>query len=380
MALMLCYIPVSNTLPAKTAAINSFPPVIDKIKMFEMPVKATGNQGTQLKLNAEYMRDITAMKANRKVSLLTPAFEKLHSTGNHMPTASARNFTAAPGIATIVVAPAAAAQDIIIARPAATAPAQAEVKPEPETAEAKIRAGHKDLPSLLTRIRHQFTQIWSSLKRSVSSLVQTYRLQKNENVMQFENLSRNKSQAHDAMNEINNAYQQNPLRALSLYNAAKQNIIFDAINDIIETAKRENADVDIHRLCEQANHYALNSGVNSLLFTVTENNTIRRANICGLPSMQQRTRQLQEVINNIEESSATLHRSSQNLNRRQRANSVQSIAQRMINAGYAKLFNDVQSDKKNLYGTRHHFDKNEMRAALLEGQPALKGYDIRSAA
>jgi hypothetical protein len=96
--------------------------------------------------------------------------------------------------------------------------------------------------------------------------------------------------------------------------------------------------------------------------------------------MQQRTRQLQEVINNIEESSATLHRSSQNLNRRQRANSVQSIAQRMINASYAKLFNDVQSDKKNLYGTRHHFDKNEMRAALLEGQPALKGYDIRSAA
>lgn len=380
MALMLCYIPVSNTLPAKTAAINSFPAVSDKIKMFEMPVKATGNQGAQLKLNAEYMRDITAMKANRKVSLLTQAFEKLHSTGNRMPTASAINFNAAQVIATIAAAPAAAAQDITIARLAAAAPAQAEVKPEPETAEEKTRAGHKDSPSLLTRIRDQFTQIWSSLKRSVSSLIQTCRFHQNENAMQFENLSRNKSQTHDAMNEINYAYQQNPLKALSLYNAAKQDIIFDAINDIIETAKKENAEVDIHRLCEQANHYALDSGVNSLLFTSTKNNTIRRADIYGLPSIQQRTRQVQEGINNIKENSATLHRSSQNLNRRQRANSVQSIAQRMINDGYAKLFNDVQSDKKNLYGTRHHFNRNEMRAVLLEGQPALKGYDIRSAA
>lgn len=75
MALLLCYIPVSNTLPGQTANVNHFPGVSEKIKMFEMPVKATGNCRAQLKPNAEFASGIATLKAERKVSQLTSAFK-----------------------------------------------------------------------------------------------------------------------------------------------------------------------------------------------------------------------------------------------------------------------------------------------------------------
>jgi len=52
----------------------------------------------------------------------------------------------------------------------------------------------------------------------------------------------------------------------------------------------------------------------------------------------------------------------------------------MVNDAYSKLFNDIHNDKRNIYGARHSFDRNEMRAALLEGQPALAGLSTSSAA
>lgn len=96
--------------------------------------------------------------------------------------------------------------------------------------------------------------------------------------------------------------------------------------------------------------------------------------------MQQRVSRVEEDIGSKNATSATLRRNSQSLSGRQRANSVQSITRRMVNDAYSKLFNDIHNDKRNIYGARHSFDRNEMRAALLEGQPALAGLSTSSAA
>ena len=380
MALLLCYIPVSNTLPGQTANVNHFPGVSEKIKMFEMPVKATGNCRAQLKPNAEFSSGIATLKAERKVSQLTSAFEKLHSTGNRTPSFSATRPIAARVIATTVAAPAAVVQDISIARQSVSASSHAEAKPDPVTVQAKSSAGHKDAPSLLTQIKHQFTQIWSSLKNYMSSLTDIFRQQQSKNEARFENVARNKSESCGTMTEIINAYGNSPCTALFLYNAAKQELIFNAINDIIAQAGKENKEIDLRKLCDQANRYAVNSGANASFFTLSKNNTIEYNIKYGVPTMQQRVSRVQEDIRSKNATSATLRRNSQSLSGRQRANSVQSITQRMVNEAYSKLFNDIHNDKRNNYGTRHSFDRNEMRAALLEGQPALAGLRTSSAA
>jgi len=381
MSLLLSFIPAFNHTPGTVPVMTSYRGVSERIKMFDLLIKKAGNDGPQLKKAHAYAREIAAVKAERKVSLQASVFGKVCGTSNRMPSASATRPTAAQVMTTLVAPPAAAVQEVSVSRPASltSAPSQAEAKSEPAVAQASSASTLKVAPSLLTRVKQQFTQTWSSLKHSFSSLMQTYRLHQSENKMHFENVSRKKSETCSAISEIKHAYQKNPLSALSLYNAAKQEIIFDAINDIIEKAKKENAEIDMYRLCEQANHYAVNSGVNALLFTLTKNNTIERTENHGLHSMQQRMWQVKEDISSKQSSSATLRRSSQNLNGRQRANSIQSTAQKMINDAYAKLFNDIESDPKNIYGTRHSFDRNEMRAALLEGQPALAGSGTRSA-
>ncbi|AIX51213.1 hypothetical protein [Pantoea eucrina] len=89
----------------------------------------------------------------------------------------------------------------------------------------------------------------------------------------------------------------------------------------------------------------------------------------------QKQEKLETEIRKAFNGSTALRRSSQHATGRQRANSVQTSAQEMIANAYAKLFNDIACDPKNIYGTRHSFDRNEMRAALLKGQPALAGHN-----
>ena len=100
----------------------------------------------------------------------------------------------------------------------------------------------------------------------------------------------------------------------------------------------------------------------------------------NIAKMQQRVSQVEEDMGSKNATSATLRRNSQSLSGRQRANSVQSITQRMLNDAYSKLFNNIHNDERDIYDTRHSFDRNEMRATLPEGQPALTGLRTRSAA
>lgn len=240
MALLLCYIPVSNTLPGQTANVNHFPGVSEKIKMFEMPVKATGNCRAQLKPNAEFASGIATLKAERKVSQLTSAFEKLHSTGNRTPSSSATRPIAARVIATTVAAPAAGVQDISIARQSVSASSHAEAKPDPVTVQAKSTAGHKDAPSLLTQIKHQFTQIWSSIQRYFSSSTETARLHQHERMMRDVNTFRNRQNNYDTFKDIAQAYDNNPLKALDIYNTEKKSIMLNEIKEIINSLKHNN--------------------------------------------------------------------------------------------------------------------------------------------
>ncbi|RBO14482.1 MULTISPECIES: hypothetical protein [Pantoea] len=380
MALLLCYIHVSDTLPGQTATVNSFSGVSDKIKMFEMPIKRTGNYDAQLNANVKNTREIAVIEAKKKVSQLTSAFEKLHSTGNRTPSSSVTRPIAAPVIATAVAAPVARVPDISIARLSVSASSLAEAKPDPVTTQAKTTAGHKGAPSLLTPIKHQFAQFWSSIKSYISSLTDAFRQQQSEKIAHFENTARTKSEGCKSMTEIINAYDNSPSNALFLYNAAKQELIFNAISDIIDQAGKENKEIDLRKLCDQANRYAVNSGANARFFTLSKNNTIGHNIKYGVPIMQQRVSRVEEDIGSKNATSATLRRNSQSLSGRQRANSVQSITRRMVNDAYSKLFNDIHNDKRNIYGARHSFDRNEMRAALLEGQPALAGLSTSSAA
>lgn len=380
MALLLCYIPVSNTLPGQTANVNHFPGVSEKIKMFEMPVKATGNCRAQLKPNAEFASGIATLKAERKVSQLTSAFEKLHSTGNRTPSSSATRPIAARVIATTVAAPAAVVQDISIARQSVSASSQAEVKPDPVTVQAKSSAGHKDAPSLLTQIKHQFTQIWSSIQRYFSSSTETARLHQHERMMRDVNTFRNRQNNYDTFKDIAQAYDNNPLKALDIYNTEKKSIMLNEIKEIINSLKHNNLEIDMEKLCEQANKYAATSGASSRTFILTGKNEIT-LNIGFLTeTSQQRLEKIGQEIRKAFDGTTVLRRSSQSIGGRQRANSVRTSAQEMINSAYLKLFNDIHNDKRNIYGTRHSFDRNEMRAALLEGQPALAGLRTSSAA
>lgn len=380
MALLLCYIPVSNTLPGQTANVNHFPGVSDKIKMFEMPVKATGNCRAQLKPNAEFASGIATLKAERKVSQLTSAFEKLHSAGNRTPSSSATRPIAARVIATTVAAPAAGVQDISIARQSVSASSQAEAKPDPVTVQAKSTAGHKDAPSLLTQIKHQFTQIWSSIQRYFSSSTETARLHQHERMMRDVNTFRNRQNSYDTFKDIAQAYDNNPLKALDIYNTEKKSIMLNEIKEIINSLKHNNLEIDMEKLCEQANKYAATSGASSRTFILTGKNEIT-LNIGFLTeTSQQRLEKIGQEIRTAFDGTTVLRRSSQSIGGRQRANSVRTSAQEMINSAYLKLFNDIHNDKRNIYGTRHSFDRNEMRAALLEGQPALAGLRTSSAA
>lgn len=380
MALLLCYIPVSNTLPGQTANVNHFPGVSDKIKMFEMPVKATGNCRAQLKPNAEFASGIATLKAERKVSQLTSAFEKLHSAGNRTPSSSATRPIAARVIATTVAAPAAGVQDISIARQSVSASSQAEAKPDPVTVQAKSTAGHKDAPSLLTQIKHQFTQIWSSIQRYFSSSTETARLHQHERMMRDVNTFRNRQNSYDTFKDIAQAYDNNPLKALDIYNTEKKSIMLNEIKEIINSLKHNNLEIDMEKLCEQANKYAATSGASSRTFILTGKNEIT-LNIGFLTeTSQQRLEKIGQEICTAFDGTTVLRRSSQSIGGRQRANSVRTSAQEMINSAYLKLFNDIHNDKRNIYGTRHSFDRNEMRAALLEGQPALAGLRTSSAA
>lgn len=136
----------------------------------------------------------------------------------------------------------------------------------------------------------------------------------------------------------------------------------------------------MEKLCEQANKYAATSGASSRTFILTGKNEIT-LNIGFLTeTSQQRLEKIGQEIRKAFDGTTVLRRSSQSIGGRQRANSVRTSAQEMINSAYLKLFNDIHNDKRNIYGTRHSFDRNEMRAALLEGQPALAGLRTSSAA
>jgi len=380
MALLLCYIHVSDTLPGKTATVNSFSGVSDKIKMFEMSVKATGNHKAQLNPNAEYMREIAAMKEERKVSLMKSNFEKLDNTGNRTSSSSVTRHIATPVIATTIATPAAAVQDLFIARPATPAPSQAEVKPDPVTVQSKSKAGHKNAPSLLTQIKHKFSQFWSSIQRYFSSFTETARLHQQEMLMRDVNTFRDKQNNFDIFKEVSQAYHDNPLKALDIYNTEKKSIILNEAKEIINNFKENNIEPDIRKLCEQANKYAAISGASSRSFILIDKNELA-LNIDYLTeTSQQRLEKIEAEIRTAFNGSTVLRRSSQSIGGRQRANSVRTSAQEMISSAYSKLFNDIHNDERKIYGTRHSFDRNEMRAALLEGQPALTGLRTSSAA
>lgn len=341
-------------------------------------------------------RELSKIEKSKTVSQRREFFENLKRTGNY----SSRDFVSGCETVTLrtvsVATPKAALQerplstislasskadalDKPVTHPVSSvltsspARSQAEVKPEPAAIHNKKSSAPENQPSLLSRIKSQSAKSWISLKNYISSLKNAYRQQQSEKSANFENTARTKSESCGTMIELTNAYDNSPFTALFLYNAAKQELIFNAINDIITQAGKENKEIDLRKLCDQANRYAVNSGANAKFFTLSKNNTIEHNIKYGVPTMQQRVSRVEEDIGSKNETSATLRRNSQSLSGRQRANSVQSITRRMVDDAYSKLFNDIQNDKDKIFGTRHSFDQNEMCAALLEGQPELAG-------
>lgn len=407
MTLLLCYIHVSN-FPSKGFDIaTSAHSVKDKAMKYETLIKEISNFGPELKKDARIMREISAVKDEKKVSQQLSVNNELKGTGNYSPAAAASRHEPVPLSPIAVAMPKAAARQSVAApkaalqeRPLSTislasskadaldkpvthpassvltsspARSQAEVKPEPAAIHNKKSSAPENQPSLLSRIKSQSAKSWISLKNYISSLKNAYRQQQSEKSANFENTARTKSESCGTMIELTNAYDNSPFTALFLYNTAKQELIFNAINDIITQAGKENKEIDLRKLCDQANRYAVNSGAKAKFFTLSKNNTIEHNIKYGVPTMQQRVSRVEEDIGSKNETSATLRRNSQSLSGRQRANSVQSITRRMVDDAYSKLFNDIQNDKDMIFGTRHSFDQNEMCAALLEGQPELAG-------
>lgn len=407
MTLLLCYIHVSNFPSKGFDIVTSAHSVKDKAMKYETLIKEISNFGPELKKDARIMREISAVKDEKKVSQQLSVNNELKGTGNYSPAAAASRHEPVPLSPIAVAMPKAAARQSVatpkaalqerplstislasskadaldkpVTHPASSvltsspARSQAEVKPEPAAVQNNNNSAPENKPSLLSRIKSQFTQIWTSLKSYISSLAEHSRQHQSGRAAHYENISRTKSEGCGAMSEIMEAYRNSPANALYLYNSAKQDIIFNEIKYIIDAAKLENKEINMNKLCEEANRYAINSGVSARLFTLTKNNTIERNVEYCVSTMQQRIEKIEGEIRNNNENSTTLRRNSQRLSGRQRANSVQTTAQRMISDAYSKLFNDIQNDKDKIFGTRHSFDRNEMRAALLEGQPELAG-------
>ncbi|WP_292971384.1 hypothetical protein [Pantoea sp. UBA4549] len=390
MTLLLCYIHVSNFPSKGFDIVTSAHSVKDKAMKYETLIKEISNFGPELKKDARIMREISAVKDEKKVSQQLSVNNELKGTGNYSPAAAASRHEPVPLSPIAVAMPKAAARQSVasskadaldkpVTHPASSvltsspARSQAEVKPEPAAIHNKKSSAPENQPSLLSRIKSQSAKSWISLKNYISSLKNAYRQQQSEKSAKFENTARTKSEGCGTMIELTNAYDNSPFTALFLYNAAKQELIFNAINDIITQAGKENKEIDLRKLCDQANRYAVNSGAKAKFFTLSKNNTIEHNIKYGVPTMQQRVSRVEEDIGSKNETSATLRRNSQSLSGRQRANSVQSITRRMVDDAYSKLFNDIQNDKDKIFGTRHSFDQNEMCAALLEGQPELAG-------
>ncbi|AIX51212.1 hypothetical protein [Pantoea eucrina] len=266
MTLLLSFIPVCNNAPGTVPAMNSLRSVSDTIKMFNLLLKKTGNDGPQLKKESAYAQEIAAVKAERKVFLQASAFGKVCSTGNRMPSACAAPPTAATVTASWISPPAAAVHEVSVPRAASVtpAPSQAEAKPEPAVAQTHSQSTRKTAPSLLTRVKQQFRQIWSSLQRYFSSFTETSRLHQQETLMRDKNSFRDKQKNYDTLKEISHAYYNNPLNALRIYNAEKQSRILGEIQKILSKANQNNLTVDMRKLCEQANQYAVSSGANAI--------------------------------------------------------------------------------------------------------------------
>lgn len=82
--------------------------------------------------------------------------------------------------------------------------------------------------------------------------------------MRDKNSFRDKQKNYDTLKEISHAYYNNPLNALRIYNAEKQSRILGEIQKILSKANQNNLTVDMRKLCEQANQYAVSSGANAI--------------------------------------------------------------------------------------------------------------------
>lgn len=386
MILLLSFIHASNAMPGKTITLHAASRVSGIIDVFELRVKQAGNDVMQPRATPQRTREIAAMEADRKVFRLTSAFEKLYGTGNHTSSASVACRTASLISTTPEAAPDTRIRDFFVtpsvSRIPCALPASCGKKPQSESVSGQAKSAFTNPPSisLLTQIKYQFTCIRISAAQYYSSLKKIFRPNQQEKIACFENISRNKAENCGAMGEIINAYSNSPIKALELYNSAKQDIIFREINDFVKKAASKHIKPDITRLCNQANRYAINSGANALFFKINKDNIIERNNLYAVSTSQQRTRNIKAEISNCINTSPTLRRASHCAGERQRANSIQTTAQNMMSDACTKLFNDIHNDKRNIYGTRHSFDLNELRAALPEGQPALAGLRTSSAA
>lgn len=400
MTLLLCYTHI-NDFPSKGLDIViSAHSVKDKAMKYENHIKEIRNFGPELKKDVRIMREISAVKDEKKVSQQLSVNNELKGTGNYSPAAAASLHEPVPLSPIAVAMPKAALQErplstISLASSKADAQdksvthqassvlsaldmlTQAEAKPDPVTVQAKITAAHKDAPSLLSIIKHQFEKTWSSICHYFNPQKNEERLNEQEEIIKETYKVHDQIKGMKIVSDIRDAYSNKIVHAIDIFNTEIRERLLDEIEAIKKEASIFNENLDHNKLCKNANDYAIKLGGTRVAFTLTENGEIVKNGLSDVLTARQRISiAVSEIMNNP----------AYNISLRRATEDAEII----IGNAYNKFFSEFISDKENHYDRGNYnnsdpklvrtLDRNEMRAALLEGQPALAGLRTSSAA
>ena len=411
MSLLLCYIHTSNIPSKEFDIVTSNYSVKHKAVEYEKLIKEISNFGPELKKDVRIMREISAVKDEKKVSQQLLVNNELKGTGNYSPAAAAsrhepiplspiavamqkaaaRESVAAPKAAlqerplsTISLASSKAdAQDKPVTHPASSvltsspALSQAEAKPDPVTVQVKITAGHKDAPSLLSIIKHQFEKTWSAICHYFTLQIKEERLAQQEEIIKETYKVHDQIKEMKIVSDIRDAYSNKRVHAIDIFNTEIREELLDEIESIKKEASIFNVNLDHDKLCKDANDYANKLGGTRVSFILTANGEIVKNGLSDVLTARQRISIAASEIMNNPAYNISLRRATED-------------AEIIIGNAYNKFFSEFISDKENHYDRGNYnnsvpklvrtLDRNEMRAALLEGQPALAVLRTSSAA
>lgn len=362
--------------------------------------KTIKNIGAECGKNTKITRELSRIEELRAVSKRREIFENLERTGNYSPKDFVSGCETVPSHTAPVATPKTALQErplstISLASSKADAQdksvthqassvlsaldmlTQAEAKPDPVTVQAKITAAHKDAPSLLSIIKHQFEKTWSSICHYFNPQKNEERLNEQEEIIKETYKVHDQIKGMKIVSDIRDAYSNKRVHAIDIFNTEIRERLLDEIEAIKKEASIFNENLDHNKLCKNANDYATKLGGTRVAFTLTENGEIVKNGLSDVLTARQRISiAVSEIMNNP----------AYNISLRRATEDAEII----IGNAYNKFFSEFISDKENHYDRGNYnnsdpklvrtLDRNEMRAALLEGQPALAGLRTSSAA